>query len=91
VDEGISSIQTALDRRSMMEGYYHLGYAFLQKKLGLEAQAALERAQKMLTDRKDRGQPIDAKLQSSIADALAKAKSMASPAIAPGTRPVVKP
>jgi tetratricopeptide (TPR) repeat protein len=92
VDEGISNIQMALDRRAIMEGYYHLGYAFLQKKLALEAQAALERAQKMLNDRKDKGEPIDAKLQSSITDTLAKAKSMANgPATAPGTRPAVKP
>jgi hypothetical protein len=92
LDEGVNDIQLALDRRPIMEGYYHLGYGLLQKKLGLEAQMQLEKAEKMMKDRKDKGQPIDAKFASSVEDALSKAKVMAAaPTTAPGTQPVARP
>ncbi len=96
VDEGIIYIQAALDRRQMMEAYYHLGVALLKKNLIPEAQQQLDRAHRMLEDRKNKGQPIDAKLETRLNESLAKAKQLmnAPPATAPvssGTGDVAKP
>lgn len=96
MDEGIVYIQAALDRRQMMEAYYHLGVALLKKNLIPEAQQQLDRAHRMLEDRKNKGQPTDAKLEIRLNESLAKAKQLmnAPPATAPvssGTGDVVKP
>ena len=84
MDEGITFLQAAVDRKPMMEGYYHLGVAMLKKNLGIEAQQQLERARKILEDRKNKGQPTDAKLEERLNQALFKAKQMIN-AGAPGT------
>ncbi len=95
VDEGIIYINASLERRKMMEAYYHLGIAQLKKNLIPEAQQQLERAHKMLVDRKNKGQPTDAKLEARLNESLAKVKQlMNAPATAPvssGTGDVVKP
>lgn len=95
LDEGIRYIQASLDRRQMMEAYYHLGVAQLKKNLIPEAQQQLDRAHKMLEDRKNKGQPTDAKLEARLNESLAKVKQlMNAPATAPvssGTGDVLKP
>ena len=95
VDEGITYINASLEQRKMMEAYYHLGMAQLKKNLIPEAQQQLERAQKMLVDRKNKGQPTDAKLEAHLNESLAKVKQlMNAPATAPvssGTGDAVKP
>ena len=59
-----------------MEARYHLGYAYIQKKLGLEAQSELEKARKLLEDKKNKGQPVDIKFEIHQNDALVKAKQL---------------
>jgi tetratricopeptide (TPR) repeat protein len=79
LDEGIGFIQDAIDRsprKPMPEAFYHLGQALLKKNLGPEAQAQLERAKKLLDDRKNKGQQTDVKMEARLIEALGKARQL---------------
>ena len=95
VDEGITFLTASLDRKPMMETYYHLGVAYLKKNLIPEAQQQLERARKMMEDRKNKGQPTDARMETALNESLVKAKQlMNAPTTSPvtsGTGDAVKP
>ena len=101
MDEGISFLQAAIDNRPMMESYYHLGVALLKKNLAIEAQQQLERARKMLEEKKNKGQPTDAKMEANLNEALVKARQLVNsgtgvggtaPApVVPGTKGPAKP
>jgi tetratricopeptide (TPR) repeat protein len=78
VDEGIGFLQRALERRQMLDARYHLGMALLKKNLGPEAQVQLAQAQKLIEERKHKGQPVDKKLEDGVAEAMTKAKALAN-------------
>jgi tetratricopeptide (TPR) repeat protein len=91
VDQGIDFIQTALDRRpNMMEAHYHLGVGLLKKQLVPEAVRELEKAKKILEDRKNKGQPTDRSVESKLNEALSQARLQLSGPSA-GTGDAAKP
>jgi tetratricopeptide (TPR) repeat protein len=91
VDSGIEFIQTAIDRRpQMMEAHYHLGVGLLRKQLTLEAVRELEKAKKMLDDRKNQGQPTDLTVETKLNEALVKARLQLN-GVSAGTGDAVKP
>jgi tetratricopeptide (TPR) repeat protein len=91
VDSGIEFIQTAIDRRpQMMEAHYHLGVGLLKKQLAPEAVRELEKAKKMMDDRKNKGQPTDTTVESKLNEALVKARLQLN-GVSAGTGDAVKP
>ena|SRR5947209_17197849 len=81
VDEGINLLQASLERANLnrgpaMDTHYHLGMAMLKKNRGAEALRELEKARKMMDDRKNKGQQPDVKLEARLNDGLVKAKQM---------------
>jgi tetratricopeptide (TPR) repeat protein len=97
-DEAISYLQASVDSHATVDAHYHLGIALMKKNLAIEAQQHLEKARKMLDDRKNKGQLVDAKLEAHLNDAIVKVKQMinggAGAAVAPdslGTPVVAKP
>ena len=88
LDEGITYIQAALDKRQMMEARYHMGIALLKKNLGPEALQQLDKARKMLDDRKNKGQTIDQVMEVRLNEVLAKARLMVNGSAGPATAPI---
>lgn len=68
IPEGIDLLTQALDRRSFMEGHYHLGMAYLKFNLPREAMDQLERA-----DRASNQPGADASFKPKIAEAINQA------------------
>jgi ElaB/YqjD/DUF883 family membrane-anchored ribosome-binding protein len=58
----------------MAEAHYHLGEAYLLKKLPVNAKSSLTRANDMLQEKADKNQPVDEALKKRIADALGRAE-----------------
>jgi tetratricopeptide (TPR) repeat protein len=75
-DEAVAYLQASVDSRATVDGHYHLGVAFMKKNLPIEAQQQLEKARKMLEDRKNKGQTLDPKMESHVNEALVKVKQM---------------
>ena len=94
-EKGVDFLRASLDKKPMMEAYYHLGVALLNQSKGIEAQLQLDKARKMLEDKKNKGQPTDAKLESHLNDALFKVKQLVNGAatvpVTSGTGDAVKP
>jgi tetratricopeptide (TPR) repeat protein len=81
LDDGINYLQASLERSATgrgpaMDTHYHMGMAMLKKNRGAEALRSLEKARKMLEERKNNHQPTDVKLETRVNDGIVKAKQM---------------
>jgi tetratricopeptide (TPR) repeat protein len=83
--KGVDFLRVAIDKKPMMETYYHLGMALLKQNSGIDAQLQFDRAHKMLEEKKAKSQPTDAKFEAHLNDAMVKAKQLinGTPATAP--------
>jgi len=52
IDEGISLLRTAMEKKPFVDGHYHLGRAYMKKQPAdlLEAQRSLDQAWQMIQD-----------------------------------------
>ena len=92
LDEGIALIQQSIEHRPLLDAHYHLGVALLMKNLAPEAVVELGKAQKMLDERKHKGQSFDPKMEANIAEATSKALAKAKAGSASsGTQPSARP
>ena len=73
IDAGIEHLTEAIKAADMPEAHYHLGEAMLKKNLPEDAVRSLTRAQEILKEREEKGQPVDSKLRQRIEEALVKA------------------
>jgi tetratricopeptide (TPR) repeat protein len=79
LDEGLEYLQQAknqLDRKPIMELHYHLGMALLKKKMAPEAQMYLNLAYTQMKERKNKGQPVDKKIEDRLNAALLDVKRL---------------
>lgn len=88
IDEGITYIQAAVDKRNMLEAKYHMGMALLKKNLGPEALQQLDRARRMLDDRKNKGLATDQTMETRLNEGLVKARQLVNGIGVPATAPV---
>ncbi|MCC7351947.1 MAG: tetratricopeptide repeat protein [Phycisphaerales bacterium] len=76
VDEGISYLRQALEKDQFVEGYYHLGEAYLLKQYPEEAQKQLASAQEMIAKADKTNNPVDSSLKRRVAQATQRAQDM---------------
>jgi tetratricopeptide (TPR) repeat protein len=73
VDVGIEHLADAIKAADLPEAHFHLGEAMLIKKLPEDAVKSFTRAQEILKEREEKGQPVDSKLRTRIEEALVRA------------------
>jgi tetratricopeptide (TPR) repeat protein len=73
IDVGIEHLSDAVKAADLPEAHYHLGEAMLKKNLAEDATKSLARAQEILKEREEKGQPVDSKLRNRIEEALSRA------------------
>jgi tetratricopeptide (TPR) repeat protein len=76
VDEGISYLRQALEKEQFVDGYYHLGEAYLLKQYPEEAQKQLASAQEMIDKADKTNNPVDSSLKRRVAQATQRAQDM---------------
>jgi tetratricopeptide (TPR) repeat protein len=86
LDEGIRVLQEAVDEFPIIEAHYHLGEALLKKSKPEEAGEQLQHALDMINQAKRDKKPYDAKYESLVKDAIARANKLAAAAPAVGAR-----
>jgi tetratricopeptide (TPR) repeat protein len=74
LDDGIDYLNSSLKAGELAEAHYHLGEAYLLKKLPANAKSTLTRANEMLQERADKKQEMDEALKKRIDDALSRAE-----------------
>jgi tetratricopeptide (TPR) repeat protein len=74
LDDGIDYLNSSLKAGELAEAHYHLGEAYLLKKLPANAKSSLNRANEMLQEKADKKQQVDEALKKRIDDALARAE-----------------
>ena len=76
LDEGISYLRQALEKEQFVEGYYHLGEAYLRKQYPEEAQKQLASAQDLIDKADKANNPVDANLKRRVVQATQRAADM---------------
>ena len=76
-DEGIDFLNEALKARpDFYESHYHLGIAYLNRKMGPQAREEFEKAQAVAEEQKNKRLPIEESFEKKLADAVEKAKEL---------------
>jgi tetratricopeptide (TPR) repeat protein len=76
LDEGISILRQALEKDQFVDGYYHLGEAYLLKQYPEEAKKQLTSAQEMIDKADKTNNPVDSSLKRKVAQATQRAEDM---------------
>ena len=74
VDKGIEKLHESLKAGEIPEAHYHLGEAYLVKGIPDAAKRALDKANQMIYDKKERKEIFDEKLKPKIEEALVRAE-----------------
>ncbi|MGH7178359.1 MAG: hypothetical protein ACREJC_13355, partial [Tepidisphaeraceae bacterium] len=76
VDEGISLLRDAVQKKSFPEGHYHLGEAYLRKNppQPADAERALKAAELFIEDAQRESRPVDLALKAKVEASLKKAR-----------------
>jgi tetratricopeptide (TPR) repeat protein len=76
LDEGISLLQEVVDRSPFLEAHYHLGMAYLKRRLPVPATTHLNAANSLIEAAERAKQPVDPLIQQKIQQALVEAREM---------------
>ena len=74
VDDGIDYLNNSLKAGEMAEAHYHLGEAYLLKKLPTNAKSSLTRASEMIQEKAEKKQVVDENLKKRVDEALGRAE-----------------
>jgi tetratricopeptide (TPR) repeat protein len=74
VDKGIEKLHESLKAGEIPEAHYHLGEAYLNKGIPEAAKRALDKANQIIYDKKERKEIFDEKLKPKVEDALVRAE-----------------
>jgi len=75
-DAGIDMLRQVNDAKTMPEGHYHLGMAYIQKEFPEEAQRELDTAADLIKRDKQLKKSVDPALEKRVEDGLAKANTL---------------
>jgi tetratricopeptide (TPR) repeat protein len=76
IDEGISLLQSAIDRKPLPDAYFHLGDAFLRQSKPDDAETALRRARDLIAQAERDKQPVDPTLRQRVEELLIRATAL---------------
>ena len=74
LDDGIDYLNNSLKAGEMAEAHYHLGEAYLLKKLPTNAKSSLTRASEMIQEKAEKKQDVDENLKKRVDEALGRAE-----------------
>jgi tetratricopeptide (TPR) repeat protein len=76
LDRGIDYLNNSIKAGEIAEANYHLGKAYMKKKIPDAAKSSFTKAAQMLQDRKEKGEPVDQALKKKIEDALVEVEGI---------------